>query len=348
MNVKPFRRAGIINEYFRAVRPLVLLLSFVSAYPACGNAVSKTDNANNNQQTAVAADVRQSALKTKLSAFPMVDVPSALTSVEDRAAYLVGHYWDYFDFTDTTLTHRPEITEQGFVDYLSVLPHTTWDKARLSIQKMLTAAIEQDSTGRMYRYFLDLYKDYLHDPNSPLRNEEYYIPAAEYIVDDKVSDMATKERAGFDLKLMLKNRIGATAGDFTYLTINGKQGSLYRLNTDFILLYFNNPDCKACKEATAFLEESSAIRQLLKQQTLSILAVYPDEDVSSWQAYKGDIPPLWINARNAGGEVRNKLIYDLKAIPSLYLLDKQKTVLLKDADVKTVVDYLDTAIVKRE
>jgi hypothetical protein len=38
--------------------------------------------------------------------------------------------------------------------------------------------------------------------------------------------------------------------------------------------------------------------------------------------------------------VKDKEIYDLKAIPSLYLLDRQKNVLLKDARFEQVEVYL--------
>ena len=51
--------------------------------------------------------------------FRLPDVPDTLTAPEDRAAYLSLHYWDHFDFADTSLISRPEITEQAFVDFAS-------------------------------------------------------------------------------------------------------------------------------------------------------------------------------------------------------------------------------------
>lgn len=37
---------------------------------------------------------------------------------------------------------------------------------------------------------------------------------------------------------------------------------------------------------------------------------------------------------------KTKNLYDLRAIPTLYLLDKNKTVLLKDATLQKVEQYL--------
>ena len=56
-------------------------------------------------------------------AFRLPDVPETLRDPADRADYLALHYWDCFDFADTALLSCPEITEQAFVDFLSVLPH---------------------------------------------------------------------------------------------------------------------------------------------------------------------------------------------------------------------------------
>lgn len=69
------------------------------------------------------------------------DVPVTLTAPEDRAAYLSLHYWDHFDFADTSLISRPEITEQAFVDFLGILPYT--DRAQAAIDT-LSAAPQPD------------------------------------------------------------------------------------------------------------------------------------------------------------------------------------------------------------
>ena len=55
--------------------------------------------------------------------FQMVSVPSVITEPEERAAYLVKHYWDKFDFTDTTLIHFPEITEQATSNYIDMMKY---------------------------------------------------------------------------------------------------------------------------------------------------------------------------------------------------------------------------------
>ncbi|PXV58866.1 uncharacterized protein DUF5106 [Dysgonomonas alginatilytica] len=126
--------------------------------------------------------------------FVMVSIPDSLKQPKDRAEYLVNHYWDNFNFSDTSYTHLPEVTEQAFANYIEILPHTQKEIADTSINTLLNKA-KEEQTGTMYPYFCDLFKKYLYEPNSPLRNDDFYIPVVRYIINDSISDEAEKERA---------------------------------------------------------------------------------------------------------------------------------------------------------
>jgi len=69
-----------------------------------------------------------------------------------------------------------------------------------------------------------------------------------------------------------------------------------------------------------------------------VLAVYPDADLSAW--LKAPFPPGWISGYDAGKVITGNQLYDLKAMPTLYLLDKEKRVILKDAPIAAIEDWL--------
>ncbi len=48
----------------------------------------------------------------------------------------------------------------------------------------------------------------------------------------------------------------------------------------------------------------------------------------------------WINSYDSTVSLKNDEIYDLKAMPALYLLDKDKKVILKDVTFNQVENYL--------
>lgn len=282
----------------------------------------------------------QRSQKTELPrSFEMAQVPTLLSDPGERADYLAKHYWDKFDFHDTTYIHEPEITEQALSNYIDLLSHVTPETRSSSIKTMMARA-EQDST--MFHYFSEMTEKYLYDPLSPQRNEEIYIAVLEYIIQTSSLNEVEKIRPAHLLEQAQRNRIETPATDFTYTLADGRDGQLYGIQADYLLLFFHNPDCQACLEITRQLSASPLVNDLLNNKTLSILAIYPDEDLEAWKAHIPTMPKEWINAYDQGHTLKNDEIYDLKAIPTLYILDKGKKVLQKDISFQQTEAFLST------
>ena len=99
-----------------------------------------------------------------------------------------------------------------------------------------------------------------------------------------------------------------------------------------------------CKQLREQISGSPMLSEMIERGRLKILALYPDEDLTEWRNYRDHIPASWINAYDAGCLVRENGTYDLTAIPSLYLLDSDKRVLVKDS---TDVPYIEEVIDRR-
>lgn len=285
---------------------------------------------------ATSQNINEAAQDT-IKAFHLPAIPVMMTAPDQRADYLVKHYWDNVNFADTNYIHHPEVTEQAWADYCDILNHVPLETA----QKAMRATIERANTEKkMFNYFTDLADKYLYDPNSPLRNEEFYIPVLEAMVASPLLEDIEKVRPEARLKLAQKNRIGTKALNFTYTLASGAQDNLYQLQSDYILLFINNPGCHACEETIAALKNAPIITQLIGQKKLTVLSIYPDEELDEWKKHLNDFPKEWINAYDKKLTIREQQLYDLKAIPTLYLLNKDKKVLLKDAPAQAIEEYL--------
>ena len=86
------------------------------------------------------------------------------------------------------------------------------------------------------------------------------------------------------------------------------------------------------------------LSDFIAQGRLKVLALYPDEDLAAWRDYRSNMPASWINAYDKGCVIREKSTYNLSAIPALYLLDRDKRVLVKDA---TEVWRIEAALMER-
>ena len=88
------------------------------------------------------------------------------------------------------------------------------------------------------------------------------------------------------------------------------------------------------------LKNAPIINQLLQEKKLVLLSIYPDEELDEWKKHLSEFPNEWINGYDKKFTIKEEQVYDLKAIPTLYLLDKDKTVLLKDATAPAIEAYL--------
>jgi thiol-disulfide isomerase/thioredoxin len=204
-----------------------------------------------------------------------------------------------------------------------------------SIKDLLKKA---EADGKVYYYFTDLSEKYLYDANSPFHNDEFYIPVLEAelaspLTEEKVRPLALLEMAK-------KNRIGQSATNFGYTLANGQKGALHTLKSPYTLLFFYNPGCHNCQEVTKQLQDSPVIGSFLKDHSLTVLAIYTDEDLKAWRDYLPNMPKEWIIAYDDKKAILGDEIYVIKAIPTLYLLEgDKKTVILKDVGFVQVEEF---------
>ena len=272
---------------------------------------------------------RTASNENKPVQFELPDIP-VMFSPQERGAFLAQHYWDKFDFTDTVSMWGAKMqAEQIFADYLSIMWQIDLDKASTSIKKLLATAEAANSVT--FVRFIDLCEKYLYDPNSPMRNEELYIPVLEYIVASPNIPELEKIRPQHRLDMAFKNRVGVRAANFTYTLASGATGNLYNIRADYTILFFNNPGCPACKSMREEISSLPLLSEMINSGQIKVLAVYPDEDLAEWRDYQPNIPATWINAYDNNQILKRENIYDFKAIPALYLLSHDKHVLIKDA-----------------
>lgn len=100
-----------------------------------------------------------------------------------------------------------------------------------------------------------------------------------------------------------------------------------------------------CSKSLEYLKNSVGIRALVRDRQLAILAIYPDEDTDAWRKHVADFPKEWLNGYDKGKMIDEGELYDLKTMPSIYLLDKDKRVILKDVVAEQIENYYNSLIV---
>ncbi len=180
-----------------------------------------------------------------------------------------------------------------------------------------------------YRQMMELAERRFSNAADSLHNEGLYMVVLKHVIDNYVLSGAEIEKQRLLLEGAKKNMIGTVAADFDYITPNDKaEHHLKDLKANYILVYFNNPDCESCEIVKERLANNATINQMSNDKKLVVLAIYPYDDQKLWK--KAKYPKMMINGWNKSRNIEYGELYDLPTLPCFYLLDKDYKVIIKN------------------
>lgn len=255
---------------------------------------------------------------------------------------LIENFWEAYDFMDTIRLCRSDAVEKMLVDYLIQLSKLTERRACEEIRNLV---LKTSANPVVNRWFLQRLEHHLFEPDSPLRNDNYYISVLEEALASGYLNGMMRVRPLYQLKMLQKNRIGTRAANFTITLSTGQIRSLWDISAQYTLFLFYDPSCIHCRETIRELSESSVIKTFLSHREytlpqLTLITVCVEGDMNAWKEYQSFLPSTWINGYDAKNVFVEDEIYFLRSFPSIYLLGEDKQVLLKETSINEIMRYL--------
>ena len=211
-------------------RIVVILLAALCAV-SCGRRSSR-------QQTSAAPQMR---------VFLPAIAPSSLSD-DAKRDYLRWHYWDRFDFADTLFIREVDTVQmvEAYVRWIALISDRPTDGVPMD------SLMRRASASRpMLDYFTMLAELVIHDPNSPLRNDEFYIPVLRAVLASPYYDEYERIGPSYDLNMAMQNRIGERANDFRYTLASGATGTLYGVKAEYVLCCSSITPAARCANSCA-------------------------------------------------------------------------------------------------
>lgn len=288
------------------------------------------------------------APKPNTRPFPRPEIPSVYTDDNARTKWLVSHYWDKFLNAGTAVADSlngvsPDDLEYEMGTYstlLGMVPVSDGKEAvgrYFSLLEAFQAAVPESA---VFPHMVRLTDKYLKDPNSPVRSDDLYQTFVLGLSESPLTDPSMKERYVWEARLFGLNGTGTRAADFNFIDLEGRPGSLYGTRAEYLVLIFGNPDCNACRELAGNMQSVPSVVALENSGRLKVMDIYIDEDIALWKSKAGEYPKGWIIGYDSESVIRSDTKYFVRAIPSIYLLDKDKNVLLKDATEDRLLRFL--------
>jgi thiol-disulfide isomerase/thioredoxin len=249
--------------------------------------------------------------------------------------YNKDHFFDNIDLTDERLLRTPLLyarLDAFFTNALIQSPDT--------INKEIDKLIKKCSGNYKVFQFVSVYLFNHFRESEIMGHDAVMVKLADDIYLSGKADWVTKEFKD-DLRkqidLIRPNLIGKKAENMVMDSYKGIFVSLYDVEKDFTILYFWEPDCGHCKEATPKLK---AYYDKPKDYSMEVFAVCTTSDKAKWTKYIEDNKLTWINGWDPKRSSHFDYYYNIQSTPTIYILDKKKKIIAKKLAVEEIGPFI--------
>jgi thiol-disulfide isomerase/thioredoxin len=250
--------------------------------------------------------------------------------------YNKDHFFDNIDLTDERLLRTPILYARLNTFFTNVVI-----QAPDSINKEIDKIIRKCEKNYKVFQFISVYLFNHFRESEIMGHDAVMVKLADDIYLSGKADWVSKEFKD-DLKkqidLIRPNLIGKKAQDLVMDSYSGIFVSLYDIHKDFIILYFWEPDCGHCKEATPKLK---AYYDKVKNQGIEVFAVCTQSDKQKWTKYIEENKLTWINGWDPQRNSHFDVYYNVQATPTIYVLDKNKVIIAKKLSVENIGPFIE-------
>lgn len=272
----------------------------------------------------------QQPAQTIIEIEPLFQYPSApeeLEGIQAKSAWLMQHFWDSFDFKNKNTVDQTALNH-AFKIY-SVPMRWAPKEDVIASNEHIIRLLEKNPT--LLLQFTKAAEENLYGPRAEAWIDEVYVLYLRAMVGNKKITDIRKARYLDQLKSLEASAVGNTAPQFTFTDIYGNERKYFPMST-FTIIEFGDPDCDDCRMSRLKMEANASLSNLVNQGKVNILFIIPDAD-DTWTADVADYPRKWtVGASADAGDV-----YDLRSVPSFYVVDTNGQILLKNITVQQAI-----------
>ncbi|HLN19592.1 MAG TPA: thioredoxin-like domain-containing protein [Bacteroidales bacterium] len=250
--------------------------------------------------------------------------------------YNKDHFFDNIDLADEKLLRTPILYARLNTFFTQVVI-----QAPDSINKEIDKLIKQVEGNYKIFQFTAVYLFNHFRESDVMGHDAVMVKLADDIYLTNKADWVTKEFRE-DLKrqidLIRPNLIGKTAHNLIMNSYKGIFVSLEDVEKDFTILYFWEPTCGHCQEATPKLKD---FYNKPRDYSLEVFAVCTTDDKDKWSKYIEDNNLTWINGWDPQRNSRFDLFYNVQSTPMVYILDRNKKIIAKKLAVEEIGSFID-------
>jgi len=251
--------------------------------------------------------------------------------------YLSEHFFDAYTWDDERLLNTPVLYNKFKIFAQQILPL----EAKISIPIVLKVLDASKKNRKLYFALFDFLEREFGYFGSPYRDVQLYIEMLKDILETPNLDETRRLFYEHELKIITKNQEGEQAIDFNILLSNGDTTNLYTIDAEVLMVYFQNPDCPTCAEFREKIKNMESLYKAISSGKLKVITIYFEENEDLWRKYlKTKAFTNWLHGWNYDLRISENSLYDIRNIPTIMILDKNKKVIKKDIFPNELEDWL--------
>lgn len=263
--------------------------------------------------------------------FQYPQAPENLTTLSQRANYVVEHFWDKCNLK-SAFSSRDKMTK-AFRDYITYMQFAAKDTTISSINNLIKTV---QKTPKNMLTLGEIAEETLYGDSAMFWSDELYLYFANAVINTKKLSMAEKARYKHHSTVLTNSMVGSKLPNFTFTTPKGEKVEFDSVNAPAIILFFNDIECADCQLAKVRLATNINLNKLIDNGVIKIVTIYPGEPSKEWETEVESYPNNWIIGANE--DIYD--MFDMRTSPTIYQLDDKHTIIAKNLNVEGIISVV--------
>ncbi|MCB0661160.1 MAG: redoxin domain-containing protein [Saprospiraceae bacterium] len=260
--------------------------------------------------------------------------------------YTKEHYFDNINLSDDRLA-RTNLLFQRIDYYINKLEVQHPDSLNKAIDFILE---KMDPKGENFKFYV------VHFLNTYAKSKIVGMDAVYVHIVDKYykTDMAywtpdsTMQKIVENADALEPILIGKTAPDIQMQKKDGTKVKLSEVESPFTVIYVWDPDCGHCKKAAPIVVD---FYEKFKDKGVTIFSIcgkFTDEVPSCWDTIEEKGFDNFMNVVDPYHRSKYKVLYNIKSTPQIFILDKDKKIIMKRIGAEQLSEVMDQIILQEQ
>ncbi len=249
--------------------------------------------------------------------------------------YNKNHFFDNLNLTDERLLRTP-ILQARLDAFFKVYEIQPIDSIKKDVEKIIKKC---QGDYKMFQFIAVYLFNHFRESQImghdavllKIADDIYLSGKADWVAQKFIDDLKKQ------MDLLRYNLIGMKGQDLVMDSYKGIYVSLYDIDKEFTVLYFWEPNCGHCQEATPKLKE---YYDKARNEGVEVFAVCTTTDKAAWTKYIEEHQLTWINGWDPQRSSHFDFFYNVQSTPTIYILDRNKKIIAKRLSVEDIPGFI--------